>query len=144
MEITSEGRNGILVKEHRAEFCKSWDHRRKACRDLNQTIARWMARGNVWWAIGEHVNNFCDCIISRDKPASDVWTHVASINTHLSNIAIRLNRKIQWDAKSRRWLKTPERTKCWHATSDPDTRLNFSSSLKRRLFQIHLISMFTA
>ena len=49
----------------------------------------------------EHVNNFCDCIVSRKKPASDVWTHVASINTcHLSNIAIRLNRRIDWDPKS--------------------------------------------
>ena len=47
----------------------------------------------------EHVNNFFDCIASRKKPASDVLTHVASINTcHLSNIALRLNRQIQWDA----------------------------------------------
>jgi uncharacterized membrane protein len=50
----------------------------------------------------EHVNNFFNCISNRKKPASDVWTHVASINTcHLSNIAIRLGRVVKWDPVSK-------------------------------------------
>ena len=47
------------------------------------------------------MHNFFDCIASRKQPASDVWSHVTAINTcHLSNIAIRLNRQIEWDAAS--------------------------------------------
>ena len=47
-----------------------------------------------------HMQNFFDCVASRKQPASDVLSHVAAINTcHLSNIAIRLNRAIRWDAK---------------------------------------------
>ena len=55
------------------------------------------------------MKNFFDCVISRKKPASDVWTHVTALNTcHLANIAIRLNRTIHWDAESQAITGDPQ------------------------------------
>lgn len=45
-----------------------------------------------------HMRNFFDCIVSREKPISDVWSHHRAMTTcHLANIAIRLARKLEWD-----------------------------------------------
>ncbi|MGB0596161.1 MAG: Gfo/Idh/MocA family protein [Rubripirellula sp.] len=103
MEITSEGRNGILVEGTKGRiFVNRGTIAGKPIDDLknNPLPGGWLEdlyRGNLV----EHVNNFFDCIASRKQPASDVWSHVAAINTcHLSNIAIRLNREIEWDAAS--------------------------------------------
>jgi hypothetical protein len=103
MEITSEGRNGILVEGTKGRiFVNRGTIAGKPIEDLqsNPLPGGWLEdlyRGKLV----EHVNNFFDCIASRKQPASDVWTHVAAINTcHLSNIAIRLNRQIEWDAVS--------------------------------------------
>jgi predicted dehydrogenase len=103
MEITSEGRNGILVEGTKGRiFVNRGTIAGKPIEDLknNPLPGGWLEdlyRGNLV----EHVNNFFECIASRKQPASDVWSHVAAINTcHLSNIAIRLNREIEWDAAS--------------------------------------------
>ena len=48
-----------------------------------------------------HMQNFFDCIKSRELPISDVFTHHRALTTcHLANIAIRLNRPLKWDAKT--------------------------------------------
>jgi hypothetical protein len=48
---------------------------------------------------GNHMGNFFECLKTREQPISDVYTHHRSMTTcHLANIAIRLDRKIQWDA----------------------------------------------
>ena len=48
---------------------------------------------------GNHMANFFECLKTREQPISDVYTHHRSMTTcHLANIAIRLDRKIQWDA----------------------------------------------
>ncbi|HVJ86589.1 MAG TPA: Gfo/Idh/MocA family oxidoreductase [Caulifigura sp.] len=48
---------------------------------------------------GNHMGNFFECIKTREQPISDVYTHHRSMTTcHLANIAIRLDRKIHWDA----------------------------------------------
>ena len=101
MEITSEGRNGILVEGTEGRiFVNRGTIAGKPIEDLdnNPLPGDWLE--DIYGGpVVEHVNNFFDCIASRKKPASDVWTHVAAINTcHLSNIAIRLNREIEWDA----------------------------------------------
>ncbi|HEY2761037.1 MAG TPA: Gfo/Idh/MocA family oxidoreductase [Pirellulales bacterium] len=45
-----------------------------------------------------HMQNFIDCVADRSLPVSDVFTHHRAVTTcHLSNIAIRLKRSIQWD-----------------------------------------------
>jgi predicted dehydrogenase len=46
-----------------------------------------------------HVINFLECCKTRSKPVSDVWSHHRNLTTcHLANIALRLNRKLRWDA----------------------------------------------
>jgi len=48
-----------------------------------------------------HMQNFFDCVKSRELPISDVFTHHRALTTcHLANIAIRLNRPLKWDAKT--------------------------------------------
>ncbi len=48
-----------------------------------------------------HMQNFFDCIKSRELPISDVFTHHRALTTcHLANITIRLNRTLKWDAKT--------------------------------------------
>jgi hypothetical protein len=46
-----------------------------------------------------HVQNFIDCVRSRQRPAADVEIcHKASTVAHLGNIAYRTGRKLRWDA----------------------------------------------
>jgi len=46
-----------------------------------------------------HVANFFECVRTRAMPASDVWSHHRHLTTcHLANIAMRLGRKLHWDA----------------------------------------------
>ena len=48
-----------------------------------------------------HVNNFLDCIKSRKAPVADISIgHRSATVCHLGNIAVRTNKKIQWDPKS--------------------------------------------
>jgi predicted dehydrogenase len=48
-----------------------------------------------------HVINFLECTRTRAMPKSDVWSHCRNLTTcHLANIALRLNRKLRWDASA--------------------------------------------
>ena len=48
-----------------------------------------------------HMQNFMDCVKNRELPISDVFTHHRALTTcHLSNIALRLNRKLTWNPKT--------------------------------------------
>ena len=103
MAITSEGRNGILVEGTKGRiFVNRGTIAGKPIEDLekNPLPGDWLEelyRGKLTG----HMQNFFDSMANNTKPASDVWTHVAAINTcHLGNIAIRLNREIEWDAAS--------------------------------------------
>ncbi len=50
-------------------------------------------------ATDKHVQNFIDCVRSRQRPAADVEIcHKASTVAHLGNIAYRTGRKLRWDA----------------------------------------------
>ncbi|ADB18705.1 oxidoreductase domain protein [Pirellula staleyi DSM 6068] len=50
---------------------------------------------------GNHMANFFDCIGTREQPISDVYTHHRAMSTcHLANIAIRVDRKIKWNAET--------------------------------------------
>jgi hypothetical protein len=47
-----------------------------------------------------HVANFFEAVASRKEPISDVFSHHRALTTcHLSGIAARVGRKIQWDPK---------------------------------------------
>ena len=102
LEITSEGRNGILVEGTKGRiFVNRGTIAGKPIEDLEQNPldGDWLERLYRGKLTG-HMQNFFESMANNTKPASDVWTHVAAINTcHLGNIAIRLNRKIEWDAK---------------------------------------------
>ena len=48
-----------------------------------------------------HMQNFMDCVKSRETPISDVWSHHRAMTTcHLANVAIRLDRTLEWDPKT--------------------------------------------
>lgn len=47
---------------------------------------------------GSHMRNFFECLIDRTQPISDVASHHRAMTTcHLSNIAIRLGRTLEWN-----------------------------------------------
>ncbi len=48
-----------------------------------------------------HMENFMDCVKSRETPISDVHSHHRAMTTcHLANISIRLDRELNWDPKT--------------------------------------------
>lgn len=59
-----------------------------------------------------HMQNFFDCVKSRELPISDVYTHHQALTTcHLANIALRLGRSLKWDAKTNTITGDPEANK---------------------------------
>jgi len=64
---------------------------------------------------GNHMQNFMECVKDRTQPISDVWTHHRAMTTcHLSNIAIRLGRKLNWDAEKQEIVGDPQ-ANLWQA-----------------------------
>jgi predicted dehydrogenase len=73
---------------------------------------------HLYKAEGHH-QNFLDCVKSRELPICDVEIgHRSATVCHLGNIALRLNRKIQWDpsaeqvigdAEAAKWVDRPHR-----------------------------------
>ena len=59
-----------------------------------------------------HVKNFLDCMRSRQQPVEnlEVGHHVSTV-AHLGNVALRTNRKIQWDAEKERIIGDREANK---------------------------------
>ena len=56
-----------------------------------------------------HTANFVAAMRSRKQPISDVWSHNRMLEIcHLSNIAMRLGRKISWDPAARRIVGDPQ------------------------------------
>jgi predicted dehydrogenase len=52
-----------------------------------------------------HMHNFIECVKSRGLPVSDVYTHHRAMTTcHLANIAIRLNRTLNWDPQQEKMV----------------------------------------
>jgi hypothetical protein len=50
--------------------------------------------------LDRHTRNFVDCVKTRQRPTSCVTEmHRTLIPCHLTNIALRLGRKLQWDLK---------------------------------------------
>lgn len=59
-----------------------------------------------------HVRNFVECMDSRQNPRSDVEIgHNSMIACHLSNIAFRLGRRVQWDVDKEQFVNDPEAQK---------------------------------
>lgn len=48
-----------------------------------------------------HMQNFVDCLSTRDEPISDIATHHRILTTcHLANLSLRLGRSLRWDSKT--------------------------------------------
>jgi hypothetical protein len=55
------------------------------------------------------MQNFFDCIKSGKSPAANVFEHVRSVNAcHFANIAMLVNRKIQWDTEAKKFIDDDE------------------------------------
>ena len=62
-----------------------------------------------------HMADFMGCVKTRGVPISDVYTHHRAMTIcHLANIAIRLDKKIQWDAASEQIVGDP-RANSWQS-----------------------------
>ncbi|MGQ0634219.1 MAG: Gfo/Idh/MocA family oxidoreductase [Planctomycetaceae bacterium] len=109
MLITSEGDNGILFEGTEGRlFVNRGKITGKPAEDLKDNPLPEGALVQLYKGKdpGEtreknamaHMRNFFECIKDRTQPISDVYTHHRAMTTcHLANIAIRLDRRIEWD-----------------------------------------------
>jgi myo-inositol 2-dehydrogenase/D-chiro-inositol 1-dehydrogenase len=52
-----------------------------------------------------HMQNFFDCVKDRGEPVSDVFSHHRELSScHLSNLAMLLKRKLQWDPEKQDFI----------------------------------------
>ena len=59
-----------------------------------------------------HVNDFLDCVKSRNTPAADIRIgHRSATVCHLGNIAVRTGKKIHWDPKTETMVGDAETSK---------------------------------
>jgi len=105
MIITSEGDNGILFEGTEGRFFvnrgKITGSPVEALADnpLPEDAIEQVYGGPV---SANHTANFIEGMRSRKQPISDVWTHNRMLEIcHLSNIAMRLGRPLDWDPVSR-------------------------------------------
>lgn len=105
MIITSEGDNGILFEGTEGRF---FVNRGKVTgKPVEQLKDKPLPEGAIEAVYGgkvseNHTANFTDSMKSRKQPISDVWSHNRMLEIcHLSNIAMRLGRELNWDASKR-------------------------------------------
>ena len=110
MIITSEGRNGILFEGTKGRFfvnrgtIDGTPIKRLKDNPLPDNAIEDIYGGKV---SENHTANFIEGMNSRKQPISDVWTHNRMLEIcHLSNIAMRLDRPVKWDATKRCLLYT--------------------------------------
>jgi len=105
MIITSEGDNGILFEGTDGRFFVNRGKiTGKPVEDLEDNPLPEGAIEEVYGGeVSEnHTANFIEGMRSRKQPISDVWSHNRMLEIcHLSNIAMRLNREIEWDPTKR-------------------------------------------
>lgn len=105
MIITSEGDNGILFEGTKGRF---FVNRGKITgKPVELLEEQPLPEGAIEEVYGgkipaNHTENFTESIKSRRQPISDVWSHNRMLEIcHLSNIAMRLGRALQWDPNKR-------------------------------------------
>ena len=105
MLITSEGDNGILFEGTEGRFFVNRGKIvGKPVEDLKENPLPEGAIEDVYGGpvCANHTENFTNAMKSRKQPISDVWSHNRMLEIcHLSNIAMRLNRPLTWDAAKR-------------------------------------------
>lgn len=112
MIITSEGDNGILFEGTEGRFFVNRGKiTGKPVEDLKTKPLPESAITDVYGGpIPEnHTANFTEAMKSRKQPISDVWSHNRMLEIcHLSNIAMRLNRAVNWDPTKREIINDAE------------------------------------
>jgi len=105
MTITSEGDNGILFEGTKGRFFVN--RGRISGKPVEALKDDPLPEGAIEGVYGgevseNHTANFTDAMKSREQPISDVWSHNRMLEIcHLSNIAMRLDREINWDPTKR-------------------------------------------
>jgi predicted dehydrogenase len=106
MIITSEGDNGILFEGTEGRiFVNRGKITGRPVEDLADNPLPDGAIEKVYGGeVSEnHTANFIEAMQSRKQPISDVWSHNRMLEIcHLSNIAMRLGRELEWDPAERR------------------------------------------
>lgn len=112
MIITSEGDNGILFEGTEGRFFVNRGKiTGKPIEDLKDNP---LPEGAIEQVYGgkvsaNHTANFIEGMKSRKQPISDVWSHNRMLEVcHLSNIAMRLGRELNWDAAKREIVGDPQ------------------------------------
>ena len=112
MIITSEGDNGILFEGTEGRF---FVNRGKITgRPVEELKERPLPDGAIEEIYGgkvseNHTANFIEGMKSRKQPISDVWSHNRMLEIcHLSNIAMRLGRELEWDPAAREIVGDPQ------------------------------------
>ncbi|WP_153558818.1 Gfo/Idh/MocA family protein [Roseimaritima sediminicola] len=106
MIITSEGDNGILFEGEKGRF---FVNRGKIVgKPVEELESNPLPDGAIEDVYGgpisaNHTANFIEAMHSRKQPISDVWSHNRMLEIcHLSNIAMRLGRQLEWDPQARK------------------------------------------
>lgn len=105
MIITSEGDNGILFEGTKGRFFVN--RGRIVGRPIEDLASNPLPEGAVEEVYGgpvspNHLANFTEAMKSNQQPISDVWSHNRMLEIcHLANIAMRLNRTLEWDPVKR-------------------------------------------
>lgn len=106
--ITSEGDNGILFEGTDGRFFVN--RGKLAGKPVEELENNPLPGGAIEAVYGgkvseNHTANFIEGMKSRKQPISDVWSHNRMLEIcHLSNIAMRLGRELQWDPVKREIL----------------------------------------
>ncbi|MCC9608659.1 Gfo/Idh/MocA family oxidoreductase [Blastopirellula sp. JC732] len=105
LTITSEGDNGILFEGTDGRF---FVNRGKIVGAPVEALAtNPLPEGAIEAVYGgpvpsNHTANWIEAMNARKQPISDVWSHNRMLEIcHLSNIAMRLGRDLNWDASKR-------------------------------------------
>jgi len=105
MIITSEGDNGILFEGTEGRF---FVNRGKITgKPVEELKEKPLPDGAIEEVYGgkvseNHTANFIEGMKARKQPISDVWSHNRMLEIcHLSNIAMRLGRELNWDPVKR-------------------------------------------
>lgn len=104
MIITSKPPNGIMFEGTKGRFFVNRGKIvGKPVEDLADNPLPEGAIEDVYGGpVRNHVVNFIDSMASRKQPISDVWSHNRMLEIcHLSNIAMRLDRSLEWDPVKR-------------------------------------------
>jgi predicted dehydrogenase len=101
-EIKTMNRNGIMFIGQRGRvFVNRGGVHGKAVDELGQNplpAGAWRVRPDP-----DHMGDFFQCVKTRKEPASPVWIQHRTITAcHLTNISLRLGRKLKWDPQAER------------------------------------------